>query len=918
MLVSGKICYWSRNYPVFPYLTRWRHGRFEFMATDGTPSPAEPVAKSGPSLAAAAAGAATLATIVSFGYLFSVWGSSSNISALDTLRLASAQYVSGNLVVAGELASSVTLPSSNEDEEPAEGEEPEPVESDEDGEPEEDSQESWVVLQDFLIGAGLYEKSTKEVLPADRRDVLEKAIPALEKSRDAGFPEGRSAAGHRMLGLSYYEMGQYDEATESLDRAIKGDLTYRTELTPVLATARARRPINELGQAITEIDQVLALESLDTQKRTETELLKIKWLIELGRFDEAKKMIEAARERIQPEVGLQKGWALKANDELAITDAQMTVRKTLLALRPIPGDIVVAGVPTSAPKQITAAQRTELINLLKVLGEMQREADPKLAAQAQIIGAHAMLLAGERDLALAELTLVRQQRPFRDEGLEGGMSEMELLADMGLGDEVLQTATYLSREIAQSRHLNFTKRREEEFRSRVRSILERLRGLEEYEATIAIADTVAGLFGKAESEIEKGAAYRDWGESILKAGRDAVGDVSRPSFEAARAKFRGAGDAFGFAAEEQFNTDAYVPTLWSAIDAYQRGRHFSKSAILLKRYLRYEDRMRQPRGLVAHGRALLAEGKPIDAMKSLETCIAEFPRDPMRYEARLLAAQAAADAKDGETAKAFLEANLNDGQLTPQSPIWRDSLYTLGELLYAESDLAILQAMEMELDERIEKLDDTDPMLNEALRRLNEAVERYWPSPRAQASAYLLARGQLLAAKHPEAEVLSDSLLEPAKRDLRQKVSRYRQAGLDQFSALVRFMDVREREVDLSEKQKAILRNSLLGQADTLKAMARYTEAADAYREMSLRYMNEPPALEALLGQARMVRLLGREKEANLIVSQAAVVLNRISDEWDEQFEEMTRFDRPGWKKYLDWMTSRFDQATGPRSALQR
>jgi tetratricopeptide (TPR) repeat protein len=469
----------------------------------------------------------------------------------------------------------------------------------------------------------------------------------------------------------------------------------------------------------------------------------------------------------------------------------------------------------------------------------------------------------------------------------------------------------LVREITQSRHLNFTRKREAEFRSRVVNILARLRATEKYEPAVEVAVAVTSLLGLAESSIQKGLAYQAWGEATLKAGTSPGGDISRASFELARARFRGAGDAFAHAANEQFNTTEYVPTLWSAIEAYQRGRHFSKSIDLLEKYLRYEERRRQPQGLVAHGRALLAEGQPDAAMESLQQCIVEFPRDPMRYEARLLAAQAAADSDDNEKAKALLQENLNDGQLTPQSPIWRDSLHTLGELMYAESNLAILAAEAMELPERIQSLRQAAPKLTEALRRLNEATERYWPSPRAQAASYLYARGQILAAQLPDAEMQVESLLDAAIRDFRLTSNRFRQTALDRFSTLVRYLDSEQSESELNEKQQAILRNSLLGQADTLKSMERYIEAADAYRDMSIRYMNEPPALEALLGQVRMVRLLGRDREAYLLLKQAGVVLENIDPAWDDRFDEMTRFDREGWERYLAWVNERNAQARG-------
>lgn len=876
---------------------------------------------SGRPFAVIAAAATTIATLIGFAYLFSVWAGSLEITAEDKLRLAAAQYIAGNVKVAGNLAAQVVLTGdtlaaldaegkpTDELELPAEvayGDEP-PEEPDELP----NDQEGWLPLQKFLIGAGLFHEAIEMELPADRRERLKEAVPYLAKANELGFPAGRSADGYRMLGIAHQELGDYEQSAQYLQDAIERDLTMRDELTPLLAISSARRPREDLSEAIEAIDEVLAQETLDRHRRTETELLKIQWLVQLKRFDEAARVIENAKTRIQPAVKVQDRWALNAADSLLLAHANRLVKQILSGIKPTLDDVLAAGVPTKAYTQVDDTQRAELLELIKDLNVMQREATPKRAAQSRLTAGQAFLLAGESSLALAEFTQVRQQRPFGEEGLEGGLSEMELLAEESRGDETLQTSRYLVREIIQSRHLNFTNQREVDFRRRVKNVLARLRRSGEYQSAVEIADAVTRLFGVDATAIEKAIAFRDWGEATLKDGRGPGGETSREAFEVARAKFREAGDAFSVAADQGFNTENYVTTLWSAIDAYQRGRHFSKSIVLLEKYLRYEERMRQPRGLVAHGRALLAEGQPAAAMKSLQTCILEFERDPMRYEARLLAAQAAADSEDNEQAKVLLLENLSDGKLTPQSPIWRDSLHTLGELLYAECDLAMLQSEEMELAQKIEAMRAIESKLTEALRRLNEAVERYWPSPRAQTNRYLFARGHFLAARLPEAEMQDESLLDTAKRDYRQKSNRFRQSALDQFTALIRFLDSQERDGELSEKQQAILRNSLLGQADTLKAMQRYVEAAEAYRDMSLRYLNEPPALEAILGQARMARLLGRDREAELLHAQAEDVLERIPATWDDHFDEMTRFDRDGWERYLKWMNKRNEQARG-------
>lgn len=839
------------------------------------------------------AGVLTALTLAGFGYLFSFWASGGHIEPHEKLRLASSQYIAGNALVAGNLADQVVLDDESEDE------------------------QTWVMLQKFLSGAGKFDAAIRTETPRDRLEALRNAVDLLESSLQIGFPPGRGADGYRMLGIANAELGDYDSAMPQLQKAIDLNLNFRQELAPLLAIAKARSMQANYGGAIAAIDEVLDRESLDSRARTDAETLKINWLIESKEFAKADDVIENARTRIRPDVQRQEPWAIKAADDLRLLHSQSVVDAALERIVSSPGAAIIAGVPVTASDQIDEAQRTQFTTLVRDLMGMQRESIAAISARSRLVAAQALLLAGEDDLALAELTLVRQQRPFRDEGFEGALSEIELLAYRELGDEVLQTTRYLVREIIQSRHLLFTTAREAEFKSRMNDVLSRLRAAGKYESAVETASAVTRLHGVAEASIQKGLAYRDWGDATLEQGRGPGDEISREAFEQARARFRGAGDAFATAAQEQFNSKQYVTTLWSAIDAYQRGRHFSKSIVLLENYLRYEERLRQPQGLVAHGRALLAEGQPVAAMRSLETCISEFPRDPMRYEARLLAAQAAADSRDFEKAKIRLQENLDDGQLTPQSPVWRDSLFTLGELLYSECDIETLAASQMELDEQIAALRKIEPKLAEASRRLNEATDRYWPYPRAQAASYLYARGQLLAAELPETELRNEPVLDAARRDFRMTSARHRQSALDRFGALIQYFDTLELDTELSDKQQAILRNSLIGQADTLKSMQRYTEAADAYRDMSLRYLNEPPALEAILGQVRMLGLLGRDREAESLLRQAIIILDRIEPIWDDRFEELTRFNRAGWKKYLTWIDQRTDQAATAGNAVR-
>ncbi len=324
----------------------------------------------------------------------------------------------------------------------------------------------------------------------------------------------------------------------------------------------------------------------------------------------------------------------------------------------------------------------ELSDVMRELGDLQREASPRIAAQARLWSARAYLVQGRFDEALTQLTIVRQQRPFGAEAISGGLEEIELLARQGRGVEMLQTTRYMMREIGSVEGFDAGLIAFTEFQRRFVDAIEQLRRMGEFEYAIDTARSLPPVFDVSEALFQEAIGYSEWAAATIADGTDLGGQVARSASILARKRYRAAGDAFAEAARLQFDTEEYLPMQWSAIDAYQNGRHFTQSIRLLEPYLRYEDPRRKPRGLVALGRALLAEGDPQRAIEALVTCIDEYPRDPLRYQARLLAALAHAENGELDEARSLLTDNLQDGELTPQSVAWRDSLFTLGELLY--------------------------------------------------------------------------------------------------------------------------------------------------------------------------------------------------------------------------------------------
>lgn len=838
--------------------------------------------------------------IAGFGLLFSMWWQSEITADYDVLRVASQEYVAGHPIIAGDLAASVNLDRPEQDHNEGESaEDARPLRPEEQAA--EAERQRWNRLRNFLVGAGKVARATESEDRLQRRRFYYEAIPYLKHCQENGFPAGREAQGNQLLGETLNEVGRFSEAGNAFGLAIEHDPLLERELLPKLARAQLESLQPTSQQSLETIDRFLADPTLNHAQRREGQLIRIRALIDLKRWQEAWNQIASLLQR-PPETDI----------NLVQEDAEF--REQLRLQRGIVGVEQAIARFGSGPKDLyedRTAAVAFLAPTLEQLSDLQREAAPQIAARARLWTARAYLVQGMQEAALTELTAVQNQRPFGAVGVIGSLEKIEVLADQGRGEEMLQTTQYVMQEVGDEKGFDATLIAFEEFRRRLREAIEQLRTHGKYEHAIDAARSLPPVFARSEALMQEGMGFQQWAAATIAGGTDLGGEVANSAAVLARQRYRAAGDAFAEAAEILFKTPQYVPTLWSAIDAYQQGRHFTRSLELLEPYLRYEDRRRQPRGLVAYGEALLAVGQPREATEALADCIIEFPRDPLRYDARLLSALAHAELGELDRAEDFLKQNLQDGELTPSSPAWRDSLLTLGEMLYQRGYENHLHAQRASGPEKLQLLRDNQPVLEEAIRRLDEAVVRYWEYPRGKSALYLASRSHTFAAEFPRMEAKSPEILDAAKRSLQAQTKNEFEAALEGFRQLGDHLSLREEERRLPPNQQSMLRNCLLSEADTLRQMNQLEDAAAAYRAVSLRFMNEPPALEALLGEARCAKGLGRNRESDLLIRQASVILQRIPSEWDDRFEETTRFDRRGWERLLTWMNNRLDNTTG-------
>lgn len=843
---------------------------------------------------------AAITAVAGFGMLFSIWLQSQPPDKQQTLSLALERYIVGQRIVASKLAEHLEL------------------------DPNLEAEANLIPLRDFLIGAGRVARAAEETNGSQRRRLLYEAIPYLQTAANRGFPSGRQAEGFRLLGDSLYALGRFDDAIDPYRSAVETDRTLHRQLAPRLAESLLKSNRREAEEALKLVDAYRDDISLSSSQRREAELIRIETLIMLRRWDEAAAAIEQSVRSIGPvpDASPAEGTISQVHDfrdRLRLLRAEMQINRIAGEGNGLAPQVTLS--PAVSLPAIPGRDPTEqLSTVIAGLHALKLEASVRIASRARLLLARAHFLQGEPDQALVELTHVRQQRPISGEAVAAGLIEIELLADRSQGAEAVHAARYLVSELGDPRGYDGSLVPFHEFERRLVAAIEKLQQQGAYENAIDLARIVPPVFGATEALLQEGTAYREWADRTLDEARRQGREVSPRVAAIARGRYRAAGDAFAAAADLEFTSPRYVPTLWAAIEAYQQGKHFRRSLTLLEPYLRFEDRQRQPRGLLASGRALLAEGDTVSlrrAIATLEECVTEYPRDPLRYEARLLAAHALSELGELDDARALLEQNLRDGLLAPSSPVWQDSLLTLGELLYQRVHENQLLADHAVDQERRRLMSESRHLIDDALRYLNEAVERSWPqtesrsqpSRRSLHAAYLAARTHRIAARLPIMEADSSEATNVDRRRSRLASTNELRASLDRYTRLRAHLESQldENQVEgrLPPFELAMLRNCLIGEADTLYEMNLLEDAAAAYGSVTLRFMNEPLALEGIMGHAECLRRMDRIREADSRVQQASQVLRRIPNEWNDRFQEITRYSRAEWDRLLTWMNDR-------------
>ena len=856
--------------------------------------------------------AAALASVGGFLLLFSMWWTTDVTQPESLLRLASREFVDGRPIVAGKLAELVEFdpPGSPLESLELSDQSDEDVETQRMDEAAADKVRierlNLVCLRDFLIGVGKAAEGRRQPIPREQRRFYRAAVPYLELARDHGFPQGRGTQGHQTLGEVYFHLGRFDDAVINFNQVVENEPLLRRQLLPMIAESQYHAKKDQKEDALASIDEYLAEPGLNLEAKKSAGVLRIKVLMELGRWDE---------------LNVALGQHAKQQSERDDLKNQAIFLRTVANIRKVTSDHRLR----DALKEDDRERVTEdLASALKVLNALNQRSE-KSSEVGLWIG-RVKLLQGDVTGAINAFHDVLRKDQTSSAAtigaveIIGGLQEIELLTQNKDGEQAVQAISYLMSELGSREGFDHELISFREFSQRINQSLNQLRLAGKYQAAIDAARSLPPIFDRSEALVQEGKGYLAWAAKTLKEGTDFHGQVPEATAELVRQRYHAAGDAFAEAAGLRFDSAEYVPTLWSAINAYQKGKYFSQSIQLLEIYLQQEDKSHQTKGLIAYGKALLAVGKAEQAIAAFEQCIYEYQKDPLRYSARYYGALAYAEIGEIEKSRRLLRENIDsegrrpDDQtpdLKPESAEWQDSLFALGALLYELGYRNYLEAEQAEPQEKIELLMKNQPVLESAIRRLEVADQRWWDEhsdPRSKQNAYFTARAHVMASELPRMQASLPDTLDAAQRVSLRKAETHLQRALVGFRRLGKYFADLDEEFDLSKIDKAMQRNCRMFEADVLKSMEKYTEAAEVYRTIESLYSGRPAAIEAIVGRASCAKKLEDDRECEFLFRKASEMLKLIPAESDPEFAETTRYDREGWQQLLDWMIQDFDK----------
>lgn len=737
----------------------------------------------------------------------------------------------------------------------------------------------------FIHGSAMVLKIMENRGLPEANSLLTKASEKLAFADKVGFPVGHSEKGSYLLAWAYFHSRQWGPALTALEKALTLCPTRRQEIMEMMIQVHLNRPQPDFVSAYKTLDDWLDDSSLSQESRRYVSLLEGEVLYRQQKFDEANKIAEAI-----------------PSDSVHFHQAQLLKGRILLSI----------GSKTLESEGVKSGTNAPLEQALDVLRELLLSGDVpvNVKRQASYFSGLAMRKTNRVREAVSTFTAIRQRNPKSPEAIASGIEEAEMLLLSGNPEAANKTLENVSQDCSLTGEFEQQYITRQVYQERLYAMADFLRKNKDFASLVRMGETMELLISPADAIRLQAEGYRDWARDLTERMNRPAGLLA-PLEKMPKEAWKAAGDKFAELAQIELISPNYPDVTWETALAYREAENLAESNEWLRRFLRSARREIQPTGLYQLASNHFDLGEFDKAIYPIDALLRDFPQHPLSYPGRLLAARIHGERGELDKSAELLTQNLYDGDLSPESEVWRETLLELGNLLYREADITHLKATSQgnnwtnQDDPRVQILKDSYELMMESADRLRESVKRYRDDERSLQSQYLAGRAMMQAAKWPETMVSSGLVtLESHRRQLSQQSRDLLESALEDFEDLrFRLNEMQERE-SLSTLNVGLLRSAYFGEADCLFQLGRFEDALSAYRSAASRFLNRPESLEALVQVARCQQKLNRHAEANRTLAQAEQVLQRIPTEQDPEFPKRTRYDRNQWKTAIAWLKS--------------
>ena len=762
---------------------------------------------------------------------------------------------------------------------------------------------------ELILGAIALDDSEKSAVRERALALAEEALKHLKASQKLGFPRGYDGLANFLLGKVLYELFQWSDAIEPLEIAATewpaGRAEALSRLVDIdLATEGITQP-----EVLERLDFWKGLVGLSPEDRNREGLKRIAAEIAFGDYSKA---IELASQFPTgsvryPEVLYQTALAKFLKLSASGNEAQNPALEANL---------------TDVYKEMKGAAKAITLN-------------PAAQRQNQYYMGVVLQRLNRWEESIGGLSVLRQSSPHTVEGLAAAIAEMKALIKLQRFDEVIGTARQVYEQFGKLEWYNNSWQPIPVLRNNIKEIGQELLVNRAYPQVIEYSAKMPPFCDRQDRLRLISVGYGRWAKSLrgkpdTNNSEDEAVDIRvsieglvQPEDESLRDEtnaesgkrfwqklFNESAKSYEELAFLQMRSPEYFDLIWEAIKNYQASGDLMKCNLVIENLLPIEAPEERPRAYLMLAENYFALKNRDKSLVALQKCINEFGTHPLSFQSRLNASRILSEQSKFTEAHDYLEQNLYDGSLSPDSPVWKESLFELGRNYYSQGEVEFSSAElvkqepgDAAIETRLQTLESANEFFTKSINRLGEWLKRYPDDSRRFDTLYSIGKAYQMAAQYPEF-LLKDG--RPTSAEVRrQRLLEYRdllQNARSTFEQIRTGINDEQAGGIRSQTFRSLLRNSYFAEADLTFQLQDYESALTLYRTVANRFLAEPESLEALTQAAECLKKLGRPEEGLRVISQAKEILIQIPPEQDARFISVTRFSRQQWGDLLSQM----------------